>query len=293
MVSAGDITLGLVAGGQGRRLGGVAKGLLDIGGRPSLRWLLDLAPGLGGVLLGATDASPYAAFGLESVADVVVGKGAPGGVVSLLLAAKTPWVLCVACDMPFVRQEHVEALRLWATDEVDVVVAARRGVSASARRTGAHAVEAHAWAVVEHRPMAVDAGRDPGGARGLGARAQALLPGVDVNEREPTGRAESTRVAPREASRERPIGGERLEAEDARGGRDAYGAGLLDQPVFEPLLGLYRSSLGGAWLPRLDQNPSLRGLVASSRWAAVELDPDVLDSLNTPDDLARARGRGG
>jgi molybdopterin-guanine dinucleotide biosynthesis protein A len=127
MVPWKEVTLGLLAGGQGRRLGGVAKGLLEVEGRPVLGWLLDLAPGLGGVLLGANEPAPYAAFGLTVVGDVVAGKGAPGGVVSLLEAATTPWVLCVACDMPFVRREHVEALRLQTDGSVDAVVAARGG----------------------------------------------------------------------------------------------------------------------------------------------------------------------
>ncbi|MCA2980171.1 MAG: molybdenum cofactor guanylyltransferase, partial [Myxococcaceae bacterium] len=125
MVLVAHITLGLVAGGQARRLGGHPKGVLEVHGRPVVAWLLDLAEGFSGVLLGANDPAPYAAFGLDAVADVTPGKGAPGGVVSLLLAAKTPWVLCVACDMPFVRRAHVEALRARAGDDVDVVVAAR------------------------------------------------------------------------------------------------------------------------------------------------------------------------
>lgn len=220
MLARGDLTLGLVAGGQGRRLGGVAKGLLEVGGRPVLAWLLELGPRASEVLLGTSHPTPYAAFGLAVVPDVMPGKGAPGGVVSLLLAAKTPWVLCVACDMPFVRLAHVEALLAHAGDDVDVVVASRR------RSRGPEA------------PV-----REPGGAMGVAERGVA-------------------------------------------------GAAALE-PSIEPLLGLYRSALGQRWRDRLEQNPSLRALVASARWRAVELDPDALDSVNTPDELARARARRG
>ncbi|MDX2014590.1 MAG: molybdenum cofactor guanylyltransferase [Myxococcaceae bacterium] len=254
MVEGRDITLGLVAGGQGRRLGGVAKGLLEVGGRASLEWLLDLAPGLGCVLLGAPDASPYAAFGLDPVADVVAGKGAPGGVVSLLLAAKTPWVLCVACDMPFVRPAHVEALRLRAGPDVDAVVAARRG---------ARVIRSGETRRVDGAPL-----------HGDGSPVDPTRPRV-------VGAAQQARTAPAND-----------ETAGAHGSRPTR-ARTESLDAFEPLLGLYRSSLGREWLPQLAQNPSLRSLVASSRWAAVELDPDALDSLNTPDDLARARARGG
>ena len=214
MVLVAHITLGLVAGGQARRLGGHPKGVLEVHGRPVVAWLLDLAEGFSGVLLGANDPAPYAAFGLDAVADVTPGKGAPGGVVSLLLAAKTPWVLCVACDMPFVRRAHVEALRARAGDDVDVVVAARLR---------------------------------PDGERG----AERPGPGAPP--------------APR-----------------------ASGEGA---PSMEPLLGLYRASLGAAWHPRLAADPSLRALVASARWTAVTLEASALDGLNTPAELAAARRR--
>jgi molybdopterin-guanine dinucleotide biosynthesis protein A len=37
------------------------------------------------------------------VADVLPDRGAPGGVHAALVHARTPWVLAVGCDMPFVR----------------------------------------------------------------------------------------------------------------------------------------------------------------------------------------------
>lgn len=59
----------------------------------------------------------------------------------------------------------------------------------------------------------------------------------------------------------------------------------------EPLCALYRRSLADDWAPRLAGNPSLQRLVASARVRAEELREGVhrLDSINTPDDLARAR----
>lgn len=58
----------------------------------------------------------------------------------------------------------------------------------------------------------------------------------------------------------------------------------------EPLFALYRRSLGALWLPKLETNPSLRELIASVPHARVAFDPDVLDSINTPEDLARLGG---
>jgi molybdopterin-guanine dinucleotide biosynthesis protein A len=118
-----DVTLAVVAGGRGERLGGVAKGLLEVEGRTVLERLLELAPalGLGEVLLVANVAEPYARYGLRTVADVVPGKGAPGGVHAAMVGAHTEWVLAVACDMPFVRPEAVRLLLEARSPEVDAV----------------------------------------------------------------------------------------------------------------------------------------------------------------------------
>jgi molybdopterin-guanine dinucleotide biosynthesis protein A len=105
-----ELTLAILAGGEGRRLGGVAKGLIEIEGRTVIERLLALAPLAREVLLVANDPAPYARFGLRTVADVVAGKGAPGGVHAALAQARAPRVLAVACDMPFVTPEAIAPL---------------------------------------------------------------------------------------------------------------------------------------------------------------------------------------
>lgn len=116
-----DVTLAVVAGGQGRRLSGVPKGLLKVGDRTVLERLLALAPRFAEVLLVANAPEPYARFGLRTVTDVVVGKGAPGGVHAALVGARTPWVLAVACDMPFIMPEAVRVLLEARRPDVDAV----------------------------------------------------------------------------------------------------------------------------------------------------------------------------
>jgi molybdenum cofactor guanylyltransferase len=104
-----DVTLAIQAGGQGTRLGGVAKGLLSVEGLTTLERLVALGSHFADVVLVANVPEPYERFGLRTVADMVEGKGAPGGVHAALGAARTPWVFTVACDMPFVT---VEAARV-------------------------------------------------------------------------------------------------------------------------------------------------------------------------------------
>jgi|CXWL01.1.fsa_nt_gi molybdopterin-guanine dinucleotide biosynthesis protein A len=96
------LTLAIVAGGKGERMGGIAKGLLRFQGRTILERLLVLRARAEHVLLVGKGLEAYKPWNLETVEDVSAGYGAPGGVVSALLAAPTPWVLVTACDMPFV-----------------------------------------------------------------------------------------------------------------------------------------------------------------------------------------------
>jgi molybdopterin-guanine dinucleotide biosynthesis protein A len=116
-----DVTLAVVAGGQGRRLSGVPKGLLTLQGRTVLERLLDLAPLFADVLLVANAPEPYTRFGLRTVADVVPDRGAPGGVHAAMTAARTGWVLAVACDMPFVSPAAARVLLEARAPELDAV----------------------------------------------------------------------------------------------------------------------------------------------------------------------------
>ncbi len=116
-----DVTLAVIAGGRGERLGGVAKGLLEVEGRPVLARLLDLGRLYGDALLVANDPGPYARFGVRTVEDVVRARGAPGGVHAALAGARTEWVLAVACDMPFVAEAAVRVLLSERGPEVDAV----------------------------------------------------------------------------------------------------------------------------------------------------------------------------
>jgi molybdopterin-guanine dinucleotide biosynthesis protein A len=96
MVAKDQLTLAILAGGRGMRLGGVDKGGLVYQGRTLLDRLLDL--------------KSLCAEALVIREDVVPGKGAPGGVVTALTRAQTPHVLIVCCDMPFVTPEAVRPL---------------------------------------------------------------------------------------------------------------------------------------------------------------------------------------
>ena len=116
-----DVSFAILAGGRARRLGGIPKGLLLREGRPLLAHLLALAPRFADTLLVTSDPKPYVDFGVRSVADVVPERGAPGGVHAALSHARTPWVLVVAADMPFVTNPVLDLLLAERAEQVDAV----------------------------------------------------------------------------------------------------------------------------------------------------------------------------
>jgi molybdopterin-guanine dinucleotide biosynthesis protein A len=121
-----DATLAILGGGKGQRLGGAPKGLITLGGRTILESQLQLLPSFTEVLFVASDASPYAPMlaarpEVRLVADLIPGKGAPGGVHAALAAARTDWVVAIACDMPFVTRKVVELLLSERAPDADVV----------------------------------------------------------------------------------------------------------------------------------------------------------------------------
>jgi molybdopterin-guanine dinucleotide biosynthesis protein A len=93
----------ILAGGRARRLGGVAKGLIEIGGRPIVARARDaLAQLATEVLLIAGDPTPYAALpGLTPVRDRSPGEGPLAGLEAALLATSAEALLVVGCDLPF------------------------------------------------------------------------------------------------------------------------------------------------------------------------------------------------
>lgn len=104
----------ILAGGGGRRLGGVDKALLPLVGRPLLAHVLErLRPQTDRILLSANgDPGRFAAFALPVVADSVPALGPLGGIAAA--AAECPrrwpdvhWLLTVPVDTPLLPDDLV------------------------------------------------------------------------------------------------------------------------------------------------------------------------------------------
>ncbi|MGA1640240.1 MAG: molybdenum cofactor guanylyltransferase MobA [Steroidobacteraceae bacterium] len=102
------VVSGLVlAGGRGRRLGGIDKGLLELHGQPlAARALARLDKYARHVLISANrHLDTYATLGARLVHDDPPGRGPLGGMLAGLRACPTDWLLCLPCDMPHLPED--------------------------------------------------------------------------------------------------------------------------------------------------------------------------------------------
>jgi len=97
-----QLTMAILTGGQGTRLGGLEKGLLRKDGQTLVERLLGLELPRAEDLLVTDRPQPYrfVAGRARVVPDAVAAKGPASGLVAALQAARTPWVLVLPCDQP-------------------------------------------------------------------------------------------------------------------------------------------------------------------------------------------------
>jgi molybdenum cofactor guanylyltransferase len=113
-----DITGLVLAGGMGRRMGSVDKGLVEFRGKPMVAHVIErLMPQVDLLIINANRSlDEYGAFGHLVVSDEVGGFAGPlAGLHAGLKHCATPFVVTVPCDSPFLAVDLVarlyEALR--------------------------------------------------------------------------------------------------------------------------------------------------------------------------------------
>ena len=125
-----DVTGIVLAGGLGRRMGGVDKGLQMLRGRPMIAWVLErLAPQASEIIINANqNLEQYRGFGKPVVSDEIGGFAGPlAGLHAGLKTARHAYVVTVPCDSPFLPVDLVA--RLFAALE-------ERGADLAVAKTG-------------------------------------------------------------------------------------------------------------------------------------------------------------
>jgi molybdopterin-guanine dinucleotide biosynthesis protein A len=105
------LTIAIQAGGESRRMGN-DKALMPFLGHPLIQRLIDrLSPIADELIVTTNNPEAYRFLGLPLFADLVPGRGALGGLYTALRSASQPLVAVVACDMPFVCADLLDAMR--------------------------------------------------------------------------------------------------------------------------------------------------------------------------------------
>ncbi|MDQ6621566.1 MAG: molybdenum cofactor guanylyltransferase [Pseudomonadota bacterium] len=103
----------VLAGGQGRRMGNIDKGLVELDGRPMIAHVIErLGPQVDDLLINANqNLERYRSFGFPVVEDRVTGFAGPlAGMHAALEAATGPRVMTAPCDSPFLPADLVARL---------------------------------------------------------------------------------------------------------------------------------------------------------------------------------------
>lgn len=121
------ITGVVLAGGLGRRMGGVDKGLRSLHGRPMVAAVIErFAPQVSELLINANqNIEVYAQFGYRVIPDVIGGFAGPlAGLHAALTAAVHPLVATAPCDSPFLPIDVVARLHAaMSADDAQLTVA--------------------------------------------------------------------------------------------------------------------------------------------------------------------------
>lgn len=125
----------VLAGGLGRRMGGVDKGLQLLRGEPMVAHVLKrLTPQVDAVLINANqNGEAYAAIGAPYAArvtpDLIGGFAGPlAGLQAGLVAATTPLLVTVPCDSPFLPSDLVQRLEAALEANRTLIAVAKTGV---------------------------------------------------------------------------------------------------------------------------------------------------------------------
>jgi molybdopterin-guanine dinucleotide biosynthesis protein A len=124
------ITGVILAGGQGRRMGGVDKGLKLLRGKPMVQWVIErLEPQVDELLINANqNLETYEHFGYRVIPDEVSGFAGPlAGLQRGLTEARHPLVATAPCDSPFLPQDLIARLYTALSRENAEIAVARTG----------------------------------------------------------------------------------------------------------------------------------------------------------------------
>ena len=105
----------ILAGGNARRIGGLAKGTLKVGGVSIVERLINEMnnAGISDIVIIANDPEPYQDYGVKIIADIREDIGPMGGIEAGLVffAGRCNAVMFVPCDLPRISASQISVLK--------------------------------------------------------------------------------------------------------------------------------------------------------------------------------------
>jgi molybdopterin-guanine dinucleotide biosynthesis protein A len=116
-----DLTTVIMAGGKSSRMG-TDKSFVPLLGKPMIEHVIDSVAELGRELILITNKpDEYAYLNLPMYGDLYPDQGPLGGFHSALYHAATPYILVVACDMPWLNRPLLEYM-ISLRETADIIV---------------------------------------------------------------------------------------------------------------------------------------------------------------------------
>lgn len=103
-------TLAILAGGKSSRMNYNNKAFLDYNGKAFIEHIIEAGKNFKEIIIVANNTEIYSKYKLKIVEDIYKEQGPLGGIYSALLNSKYDKVLCVACDMPLIRNNTLNKL---------------------------------------------------------------------------------------------------------------------------------------------------------------------------------------
>ncbi len=102
-----NVTAVILAGGEGRRMGGIDKGLVELDGKPLIEHVIArLQPQVSSLIISANrNIEHYQKYGYPVITDQINNQGPLGGILSALQQCKNDWLLTMPCDSPYPPQD--------------------------------------------------------------------------------------------------------------------------------------------------------------------------------------------
>lgn len=118
-----ECTAVILAGGENKRFQGRHKALLEISGKPLVRWVYDVvSPIFREVILVSNASGYYLDWDTMIVSDLFSVRSSLTGIHTSLFTVSTPFAFVFACDTPFLQENLVKTMLGCAENKDDVII---------------------------------------------------------------------------------------------------------------------------------------------------------------------------